>query len=462
VKPVLAFVLFLLAACARIMPPPGGPEDRLPPRLSGTRPDSIKSIPDFEGDVEFQFSEVISENDQPNFGTGTGGLEKLVVVSPANEVPVVKWKRDRITVHPREGWQPNTVYRVELLAGVRDLRNNESKASSVITFTTGAPVPTDSLIGRVVDWATQRPVPFALVEAVLEPDSLAYRTAADSTGRFRFGPLPRGSYLVYGVLDVNRNNRREPREAFDSIRVAAARDSVGELWAFKHDSTGPRIQTIIRNDSLSATITFVHAMDPAIRQIPGDSIRVRLLPDSTPMAVEALVTQQLYDSLYKPKPPKSPKDSLAADSLRARGDTAAAPPDTAGVPPDTAGARRDTVPPRIPGIPRQVGGARRRQGEAASRDLEPLKTKPPLFDKMILRMVDPLRDGAKYVVEVSGVKTVSGVIGGARITLVIEVPKKPETKPDSLKTKPDSLNTKPDSLNTKPDSLKAPPDSVPP
>jgi hypothetical protein len=53
------------------------------------------------------------------------------------------------------------------------------------------------------------------------------------------------------------------------------------------------------------------------------------------------------------------------------------------------------------------------------------------------------------------VKTVSGVIGGARITLVIEVPKKPETKPDSLKTKPDSLNTKPD-------SLKAPPDSVPP
>ena len=438
-KQVLGFILFLLTACARIMPPPGGPVDRLPPRLSGTRPDSLASFPDFKGDVEFQFSEVISENGQPNFGTGTGGLEKLVIVSPARGVPVVKWKRDRITVHPREGWRPNTVYRVELLAGVRDLLNNESKASSVVTFTTGAPVPTDSLVGRVVDWTSQRPAPQALVEAVLEPDSLAYRTAADSSGRFRFGPLPKGSYLVYGVLDVNRNSKRDPREAFDTIRVDAGRDSVGELWAFKHDSTGPRIQAIARNDSLSATITFVHALDPAVKRIPRDSIRVRLLPDSTPVAVEALVTQQLYDSLFKPKRDSTAKDSLRADSLKARRDTAL-------VRPDTAGARRDTVPPRPSGIPRLVTGARRRPAETARQDLEPLKTKPPLVDKLILRMVDPLREGSKYVVEANGVRTVSGVVGNTRFTLVIEAPKKVEAKQDSLKTKPDSLKAPADTV----------------
>ena len=38
----------------------------------------------------------------------------------------------------------------------------------------------DTLRGRVVDWTTSRPVPGALVVAVLEPDSLGYRTAADS------------------------------------------------------------------------------------------------------------------------------------------------------------------------------------------------------------------------------------------------------------------------------------------
>ena len=323
-KQVLGFILFLLTACARIMPPPGGPVDRLPPRLSGTRPDSLASFPDFKGDVEFQFSEVISENGQPNFGTGTGGLEKLVIVSPARGVPVVKWKRD-------------------------------------------------------------------------------------------------------------------PREAFDTIRVDAGRDSVGELWAFKHDSTGPRIQAIARNDSLSATITFVHALDPAVKRIPRDSIRVRLLPDSTPVAVEALVTQQLYDSLFKPKRDSTAKDSLRADSLKARRDTTKARPDT--VP-----AQRDTVPPRPSGIPRLVTGARRRPAETARQDLEPLKTKPPLVDKLILRMVDPLREGSKYVVEANGVRTVSGVVGNTRFTLVIEAPKKVDAKKDSLKTKPDSLKAPADTV----------------
>ena len=39
---------------------------------------------------------------------------------------IARWRRDRITVRPREGWRPNTMYRVELLPGVSDLRNNRA------------------------------------------------------------------------------------------------------------------------------------------------------------------------------------------------------------------------------------------------------------------------------------------------------------------------------------------------
>ena len=62
--------------------------------------------------------------------------------SPTTEEPKVDWKRSRITVKPREGWRPDRVYRVELLPGVMDLRNNRSDERRVLTFTTGAPVPT--------------------------------------------------------------------------------------------------------------------------------------------------------------------------------------------------------------------------------------------------------------------------------------------------------------------------------
>lgn len=419
-----------LAACARIAAPPGGPPDTRAPALLGTLPDSLSVLPDFDDAVEFRFDEVVSEGGQANFGLGTGDLERLIVLSPSNEVPSVRWQRDRISVRPREGWQPNRVYRVELLAGVRDLRNNSAKSSAVVTFTTGAPLPTDSLVGIVVDWNSARPARGALVEAVLQPDSLVYRTQADSTGRFTFAPLPSGEYVVYGAIDANRNNRRDLREAFDSLRVTANQALVGELWTFRHDTAGPRLQSASTSDSVTASISFTTSLDPSQR-LPADSATVRLLPDSTPVAVQFLLPQQSFDSLVR--------------TLRAAEDSAkrAAAPDSAQRPARDSVPRRvvaDTAAPRIVGVPRQVTGARRPVQDTTLN--QPLKTKPPLFDRLVLRVGQPWQDNARYVIEVHGVRTVSGVAGSVRTVLVIP-PRRAGGQPgrptDSTTTPADSL-----------------------
>ena len=201
-------------------PPPGGPPDAAPPQLVKTFPDSFQVFQDFDSDVDFIFDEVISEGGSPSQGTGTGDLERLVILSPTREVPKVRWRRDRITVRPDEGWQRDRVYRVELLPGVTDLRRNRLDSGAVVTFSTGAPVPRTRFQGVVVDWTSARPAPGALVVAMKLPDSLSYRGLADSSGRFNLGPLPAGQYVVSGVLDENRNHLADPREAFDSVRVA--------------------------------------------------------------------------------------------------------------------------------------------------------------------------------------------------------------------------------------------------
>ena len=193
-----AAVLGLLVACARMGEPPGGPPDANPPQLVSTFPDSLRVIPNFKGDVEFRFNEIVSEGSAPNFGLGTGDLEKLIILSPTTDVPSISWKKTRIAVRPREGWKPNTVYRIELLPGLVDLRNNRSTIARTVTFTTGAPIPVRFIQGQVVDWSTGRPEVRALVEAALLPDTLRYRTLADSTGKFKLGPLPEGTYLVAG------------------------------------------------------------------------------------------------------------------------------------------------------------------------------------------------------------------------------------------------------------------------
>ncbi|HJR17342.1 MAG TPA: Ig-like domain-containing protein [Gemmatimonadales bacterium] len=383
-----------LLACARIEPPPGGPPDPEPPRLVATRPDSFQRLTRFNGVAEFQFDEVVSEGGSPNRGEGTGGLEKLVILSPSTQVPEVDWRRSRITVRPREGWQANRVYRVELLPGVTDLRSNRSDAGAVITFSTGAPRPQTILTGQVLDWSTSRPAPGALVIASLLPDSLPYRGVADSNGRFSLGPLPQGNYNVSGVLDQDGDHSQDPREAYGSARVPSGKGSAGELWAFVHDTTPPRIQTVTADDSLKATITFSQKLDPRQRLGTKD-VTLRLLPDSTAVPVSSILPQPVDDSLYAAKTPVVRDSAPALDSL--------ARPDT------NRRARRPQAP--------------RRPGVAAG----PKPSRPPLYDRLVLRVPKPWRPGSRLVVEVRGVRNVTGV--AANTTGVLAVPEPPKREP---------------------------------
>lgn len=431
--------LGIAAACARIGAPEGGPADKAPPVLLGTVPESTVVAPAFKGDAEFRFNEIVSEGTAPNFGLGTGDLEKLVILSPSPNVPSVSWKRSRIAVHPKEGWQKNRVYRIELLPGIGDLRNNRAKGGRVITFTTGAPAPTRTLVGRVVDWGTQRGMALGLVEAMLLPDSLRYRTLADSTGRFQFGPLPAGDYVVAGVSDQNRNNKFDPRENFDTVRVLAGRDTVGELWTFKHDSAGPRMQTLAKGDSLSITVSFNQQLDP-YQRVPADSVRVRLLPDSSDLGVDAVLPRTVYDSIYQQKP--AVKDTVPVDTAKVRKAR------------EDSIARADSVA-RADSIAKAIAARRNRNQPPPRVEEGPLKTKPPLFDNLVIRVKTPLKAGAKYVVDVRGIRSVSGVPGKMVLGFQIPEEKPPPADSAKLKAKADSTGRPRDSLPAKPDSVRA-------
>ena len=454
-RPLAAITLGVLAACAQIGEPPGGPPDAAAPRLIGTWPESTSVVAGFDDDAEFRFSEIVSEGNAPNFGLGSGDLEKLVVLSPTERVPKVSWKKSRIAVRPREGWLPNRVYRIELLPGVMDLRNNRSTSAQVITFTTGAPIPNRYLAGRVVDWATSRAQTLALVEAVLLPtegkDSLTYRTRSDSTGRFRFGPLPEGEYLVAGVVDQNGNNRLDRRESFDTVRLGTTRDTTGEIWAFRHDTVAARLQTVASNDSMSVSVTFNQQLDP-YQTVPADSVRVRMLPDSTDLEVDTVVTAAMYDSLFR----KPPVDTTLTDSAR----VARARADSVRKATADSVARADSI------RTAREAARRRRPGEAPRPvDEGPLKTKPALFDKLVIRVGTALKPGARYIVEMSGVRSVSGIRGRAVLGFQVPELKPPPTdtakaRADSAKARADSAAGRRDTTGARPDTARARPDTA--
>jgi hypothetical protein len=386
------WLLGLLAlGCARMEPPPGGPPDVKPPQLIATTPDSMAVLPGFDKSAEFVFDEVVSEGGGGAGGRGSG-LAQLVILSPTDQDPNVDWKRSRITVRPREGWKSDRVYRVELLPGVMDLRNNRSNERRVITFTTGAPKPATTLTGRIIDWSTSRPAQNAMIEALLLPDSLPYRGLADSSGSFSLGPLPAGDYLVTGVIDQDRNQRVGAREAFDSVRVPRGKTQVGELWAFEHDSTPPRATTVTVGDSLSANVELSQSLDPRLKLQPRNA-SVWVLPDSSPVKVMSVLPRTLDDSLHAREPAK---------------------PDTTGA--DTTQKARRPV--RTEPIARLTG-------------------RPALSNRLVVRVAAPWNPGGRYAIEVRGVRNISGTTGDVRGTLVV-----PErVARDTLKgaTPPDTL-----------------------
>jgi hypothetical protein len=428
---VVAIGLGFVIACARIGSPPGGPEDKVAPKLLATVPESTGSYPQWNRDVEFQFDEVISEGSQANMGIGTGDLERLVLVSPSRGVPVVHWKRDRLTVRPREGWKPNRVYRIELLPGLTDLRRNRLDTTKVITFTTGAPLPTDTLRGLAIDWASGAVARLALVELIMRPDSLVYRTITDSGGRFRIGPLPHAEYLVYSSIDQNRNNQREQREAYDSALVAAGA-AVPALWIIPRDTIGPRIQTAVPADSTGAMLTLSQPIDP-FQSLDSVKATLRLQSDSSEIPVLALRTPERDDTIQR-------KARERADSIRIANDTT--------IKKDTTARAKPVAPAPAPAPP--VPGARKPKVDLEADSI--IKSRPPLSNRLVLRTQQPLKADTKYLVELRELRSAAGrTIAETRQVLVM--PKAPPPVPvDSLKA---------DSLRAAPADSTAPPVVLP-
>ena len=428
-------LMAVVVGCARMGPPPGAPPDFAAPVLLSTLPESVSVLPNFDGWVEFQFDEVISEGGQPSFGFGSGGLERLVLISPDSGVPRVRWRRDRIEVQPRDGWKPGVVYRVELGAGLSDIavRTNTRDSAAVITFTTGAPLPTRYLEGSAVDWMQRRFAPRAAIEAMLLPDSLVYRTVTDSAGRFRFGPLPNGEFVVAAAMDNNSNRRRDSREAWDTVRAQAGATSLGEIWMFPRDTVPPRIELngVARADSFTIAVTLTQPLDPALG-LGAEAVTVTRVSDSTRIPVASAYPQATHDSIYIPidstRRAASARAAAVRDSI-ARDSALAAVRDTAAVP--------DTVPPRVtptPTEPPQRPPAR--AGRAAPEDSleardEPTQQRPKIGNRLMIRLNGFLESGQRYNLDVRGVRALSGVVADSLLGQLIipEAPRPVEPRP---------------------------------
>lgn len=402
-----------LGACASPGMPPGGPPDAVAPEVVDVSPDSgatgVRA-----SSVRFRFSEVVSEAPRVQ-GAGSGiGLGAVVIVSPGDGTERVRWHRNEIEIEPRDGFRAGTAYRVTLLPGIVDLRGNVMTESRDLVFSTGASIPAGAIAGVVFDWVDGRPAPNARVEAFLPPDStFRWMTRADSSGRYRLRDLAPGAYTLRAFIDENANRQLDRREAFDSTvavleQAAGAADAAHEvdLYAFVHDTIGPRIETVVASDTSVLRVRFNNAVAAGWTPTEGAFVLLRTDADSAVVPLGAAVPATQFDSVMTAA--RMLADSIAIDSA-ARANPA-----------DTAAARRlaDLI-------------ERSRQAVATDTVTDTLAVPPPTPQRptpsrdWAVRLAAPLAPGA-YLFRAVEIPGLSGARETSERAFTIAAPEPPD------------------------------------
>jgi hypothetical protein len=243
------------AACAHVENPPGGPEDRDPPKLVSTRPDTFAQLHSYLGPVIFEFDEGLSEK----------GIDTVVTVSPRTSGVAVDKSGHTVRVSLRRGWENNRVYRVTLHPGVQDLFNNATKEPYSVVFSTGPQIVHTFATGRVIERTTLHPATGAVVEAMAPPDTTPYVTRPDSAGVWTLEYLPEGTYLVRAYNDTNKDQHLQPYEARDTTTIRVTRRDTARarrLSLVTPDTTAPKAGTASGQDS-TVEVRFDDFLDPA-------------------------------------------------------------------------------------------------------------------------------------------------------------------------------------------------------
>lgn len=198
--------VILLAGCAIVRPPEGGPKDETGPKIAATYPEmgqkQVNSLP-----IKISFDEYIDPNVSPN--------DLIINPLPKNR-PTIFVQGKSLFIKLNEDLLPNTTYSLILKPSIKDFRErNPLKKPFHLAFSTGETLDTASISGKVSDAASLKPEPTCLVAlfpAETVPDSNfidikpKYLTLTDSTGYFNLKHIASGTYLLAAFTDTDFSN----------------------------------------------------------------------------------------------------------------------------------------------------------------------------------------------------------------------------------------------------------------
>lgn len=193
----------LLAACASIGRPEGGPRDMTPPVMVSSTP-APGSVNISNGRIDIVFDENITLDDPMN---------KIVVSPPQKKQAQISSNGRRVRITLRDSLRDSTTYTVDLADAVRDLNEGNILDGLAIDFSTGPSIDTLMISGIVFEGRTLEPAQGMIVGVYSTPVAdtalttlpMERITKTNALGRFTIRNLKPGSYRVFAINDLNHD-----------------------------------------------------------------------------------------------------------------------------------------------------------------------------------------------------------------------------------------------------------------
>jgi uncharacterized protein (DUF2141 family) len=314
----------MLAGCASLTSPNGGPKDTKPPI-----PDAQKTIPsnnqtNFNGkSVQLVFNEPVKLNNPK---------EEIIISPSPGKVVDIRVKGSKVIITPEEPWKQNTTYSIVPRDGIQDVTESNSPTNLKLAFSTGPIIDSLSISGQVKNLLLGTAADKITV-GIYSQDTFnifsntpTYFTKTDKAGKYQIGNIKAGTYRIYAFDDKNKNLKVESRtERYgflaDSINLTASKDSLN-IGLVMMDSRPLKISSI-RNVGTITRLRFskyladyniksdqelTHAFgdnqtEVVIWNPPGDSLKITL---SATDSIQSQIDSTFYIKKTNVKPIKEP------------------------------------------------------------------------------------------------------------------------------------------------------------
>lgn len=199
---IFLFLTLLLAGCAKIVTPVGGPKDTTPPKIVKENPANHSTLFNSKS-IKITFDEFVVLNN-PN--------QTVIVSPPLEQTPELSISGKSVIIKMPDSLRSNTTYSIALSETIKDFTEGNPLPIYTYDFSTGSYIDSFMLSGTLKDAVSLGAVKNVYVFLYDQDiDSLplsvrpTYLTKTNGNGNFTFNNVKPGNYKIFALNDINNN-----------------------------------------------------------------------------------------------------------------------------------------------------------------------------------------------------------------------------------------------------------------